>query len=1271
MAQLVLGAVGAAVGSAFGPMGASVGWAIGAAVGGMLGPTQKSSGPRLDDLKVTASAYGTGVPHIFGHPRVSGTIIWASEKREIATTERQGKGGGGAEYTSYTYEIDLLFLLSSNELAGVRRIWSNGKLVWSIADLSDDETINASTDTVSWSALRFHGGAEDQLPDPTYEAAVGVGNAPAYRGRATLMLEGVNLGSSGQLPNLTFEVLRQATMEGYDTRALYNFPSGLADETTYDNDVTILGGAGIATPAGLQFSPSGTDDPTSYARVAGRRESLDTSGVFTIQLYVQPTSQLTPFPTIFNLMGEGMSSGIMLRYDRESHTGGVFELIGGTNSAISSYTEAKFPPGQKYHLCIMADEMGVALWVDGKRETVRTGAFGVQSNSALVFGTQFTPAVEVSGASAFSGLISSFKLTRGVTLFPETFTPPPEPLTLDSGRLGLVPDYLSEVVSTLTTSSGIGATQVDVAPLTGQYVHAMAVQPTSARAVLEQLSTAYYFECVESDGLYFRRRGSAPVAVIPYRDYGAEALLSLLDANDLELPAEVNVSYINMSNSYQQGNEVSDRITTDSTAVSTLQLGIGLTPAAAKAIADTSVLDQTIASRSASTALDNRYADLEPTDVVMLQDSVGLLHRARIVKISDAGGVRSLDLVADDARVLRELGITGEDYDDDLEVERIAATDLVVLDIPILRDQDDNAGVYAAGDGKKGTWPGYVLRVDGADAGSTPGGAQIGVVTEALPDWSSELVDEAHLITVTLNPGDQLVSITHEALTSGIDNYAAVGQHGRWEILQFRSATLVSPAVYRLTGMRRGLLGTEWARGTHTAGDRFVQLDGNGLLRWIGDAATAGQSRLFEAITQGARADSATQVTVAPEWEGLKPYAPVNLRVERPASGDPTITWDRRTRLQSNWLRGDVPLGEATERYEVEIGPEGGGSVVYETTQPRLQMGPSAGRPYALFAPNGVASDDGASSCALRIGASIYALRRYMDLTQIFKLDAVTLERQARAVVGGINGFSMDTDGTHIYVGIDGELVKYDLDLNQVARVSSGGPGDAQGVAVAGGYVWVANPYLNLVTQHNPSTLAVLAGVSLRLNSLRADSARTHLYGVNRATDQAHKLLGSDGTVTLTWNTGGFPLDAIPDEFGQVWVASVHPSGTLQAYDDATGAPVGTAITAPIGAYTTSWGVLSYVGGTLGCGLSAYVVVDAATREVLGRWNLPQTPSENNGRFIIDPDSTIVSPTLALVGDGTGWVGYYGAGEIPTGGQVRVYQISATVGRGHAATIEV
>jgi hypothetical protein len=214
MAQLVIAAAGAAIGAAIpgfgiaalGISGASLGWTIGGLVGSAFTPGQKSSGPRLSDLSVSSSAYGTPIPYTQGGPRLAGQIVWASTKREIATTTRQGKGGGKNKVTTYAYEVDLLILLTDNEIDGISRVWRDGKLIWNKSASATNADITQSDAVTDWTRITAYAGAASQLPDPTYEAAVGAANAPAYRGRGAVFIEALQLGQSGALPNLTFEI---------------------------------------------------------------------------------------------------------------------------------------------------------------------------------------------------------------------------------------------------------------------------------------------------------------------------------------------------------------------------------------------------------------------------------------------------------------------------------------------------------------------------------------------------------------------------------------------------------------------------------------------------------------------------------------------------------------------------------------------------------------------------------------------------------------------------------------------------------------------------------------------------------------------------------------------------------------------------------------------------------------------------------------------------------------------------------------------------------
>ena len=87
MATIVLGAVGALVG---GPMGAVIGTAAGQAIDASLFAPKPRQGPRLGELAVQTSSYGSAIPKLFGTLRVAGTVIWSTD-----LIERRSSSGGG------------------------------------------------------------------------------------------------------------------------------------------------------------------------------------------------------------------------------------------------------------------------------------------------------------------------------------------------------------------------------------------------------------------------------------------------------------------------------------------------------------------------------------------------------------------------------------------------------------------------------------------------------------------------------------------------------------------------------------------------------------------------------------------------------------------------------------------------------------------------------------------------------------------------------------------------------------------------------------------------------------------------------------------------------------------------------------------------------------------------------------------------------------------------------------------------------------------------
>jgi hypothetical protein len=172
------------------------------------GPThQQSEGPRLENLQVQSSTEGAPIPEIAGRVRLAGQIIWATKFKEVVTTTTQsagggGKGGGGGggggstiTTTTYSYFASFAVGLCDGPIDRVGRIWADGK------------PLDMTSVT-----MRVHRGSPDQLPDPLIEGVEGAGNTPAYRGTAYVVFEGLAIGPFGnRIPQLNFEVFRRVS----------------------------------------------------------------------------------------------------------------------------------------------------------------------------------------------------------------------------------------------------------------------------------------------------------------------------------------------------------------------------------------------------------------------------------------------------------------------------------------------------------------------------------------------------------------------------------------------------------------------------------------------------------------------------------------------------------------------------------------------------------------------------------------------------------------------------------------------------------------------------------------------------------------------------------------------------------------------------------------------------------------------------------------------------------------------------------------------------
>ncbi|MDQ2823566.1 MAG: phage tail protein [Pseudomonadota bacterium] len=119
--------VGAAVGSFFGPMGSQVGFMLGSLASSAIDP-QRIEGPRMDDLRVQSATYGRPLPALYGAQRIAGNLIWAKSLKEVKHEERAGKGGPVT--STYSYYANAAIAICEGPIAGIRRIWADGKILY-------------------------------------------------------------------------------------------------------------------------------------------------------------------------------------------------------------------------------------------------------------------------------------------------------------------------------------------------------------------------------------------------------------------------------------------------------------------------------------------------------------------------------------------------------------------------------------------------------------------------------------------------------------------------------------------------------------------------------------------------------------------------------------------------------------------------------------------------------------------------------------------------------------------------------------------------------------------------------------------------------------------------------------------------------------------------------------------------------------------------------------------------------------------------------------
>lgn len=190
MATLLLSAVGTLAG---GPIGGAIGALAGRQIDQAIIGSPHREGPRLKELGVTTSSYGTAIPRHHGRMRAPGTIIWATD---LAESSESTGGKGQPTITTYSYSVSFAVALSSRPILALGRIWADGTLLR-----------GAAGDLRVGGTMRLYDGHGDHGPDPLIASDKGV-DCPAFRHLAYAVFEDLQLADFGnRIPALTFEII--------------------------------------------------------------------------------------------------------------------------------------------------------------------------------------------------------------------------------------------------------------------------------------------------------------------------------------------------------------------------------------------------------------------------------------------------------------------------------------------------------------------------------------------------------------------------------------------------------------------------------------------------------------------------------------------------------------------------------------------------------------------------------------------------------------------------------------------------------------------------------------------------------------------------------------------------------------------------------------------------------------------------------------------------------------------------------------------------------
>ncbi len=485
-----------------------------------------------------------------------------------------------------------------------------------------------------------------------------------------------------------------------------------------------------------------------------------------------------------------------------------------------------------------------------------------------------------------------------------------------NGRMG--GGEVRGVITAIAAQAGIGAEQLDLSEVSGSIDGYVIEQPMTAAEALQPVLNYLGLEAAERGGkVGFVGAAHGIDAELLRGDLAYNEQNPLMARRDLvEVPASLTLRGYDLDRDYQVQAVFVRRDDVAGASQVSLDLPLCLSTAQATAYA-------TYALQRLQNVRETVTIDADPLSLLQFEAGDGLTLEGEI------GAFRVVAIDWDETPTLTlEPVMAGPDvvYAEPAGAMPLAPLSLVtgftLLELPCFGADETNvlpilapsAAPWAGVDVYAGSGAG-TLRL----RGRVEQRPSFGVTLAALPVQRGEVLLPGAALDIHLE-GDAPVSVSEEALRAGANFICVKALNGEWEIIQFLTATALSPQTYRLTGLVRGQWGSEQARLAGIGEGADVILLPPDFVRAEMTLDERGLERLWRTGKRGFGGAIDSALDVEATWTGLalRPRAPVFGQVKSEGP-DLRISWVRRARYGGGNWDNEPPLCEDYELYRVAI----------------------------------------------------------------------------------------------------------------------------------------------------------------------------------------------------------------------------------------------------------------------------------------------------------------------------------------------------------------